>query len=974
MKRHWNRLLPLTLVLVAAPAMAMELGPIRVESTLDSPLLAEIPIVEDYPGEANGLKVTLASADQFAQAGIRRADLRTPLKFRVVGHSGNKVIRITSTRSVRVPFLDMLLKVTWPKGKLLREYTVLLDPAGSHWQSAAVAASPAAGNAQPASGAVPANPSHATGSPSQANTPAGTRITVHRGDTLSAIARNHPMADVGQKQMLMALKTANPDAFFENNINALKAGVVMRMPTRQEALKLSKRAAELAVARENRAWRNQQAPAIATGTRASASKAAPATSPAGGTRGDHLSLVPPAKAEGAAAGAATAGAGTSVKDLRQALARSKEALSSQTQHATDLQSRVTALEGLQKKTQQLLSLKNAEIATLREELAKARKQAGLPQPAATGSVGTVAAAATPAATPETTAKASAVAGATTAATTAVSAGAADTTALAGASKPATASSAAPGTGAGSEVAAASAAVDVSATATTAAKPVAATTAPRQASTQATAATTAQAAQADETGTEQAGQQESSTQPVASPAKPTQAAKAETAATKVKSSPAVATAAAATPAAKAPASKAKAAAPKDEHHAATVATHATHASRASATPWYEELWARLVLGLVVVLLIVAWAITRRRPRDVLVGPGVADEPITPTHDGDDAATTIPAVMPGDDTPATDDGEGDLLRQLAANPEDVGLHLELASLYYARGDVDHFEAVAESMHAYLDDDTQPEWQEVRKMGRELAPDHPLFVDVPAPGETAFSSVEGDAVLEPADDPDLVLDEPPADPAGGEDAPMWHFVTEATPAAAHADEADDLPPLDMDDEFSRVAPPDEPEAAATHAGDAPDPDMRTDVPDDLLDDAESEAAAQAVPAMATVDDDADSFKDFLLDDAERDDEVATEASPPIATAVEDEDRTEPALAMNTTTETAEHDDLAMMDAPELAPDSQADDLSGDAVDTKLDLARAYIDLDDTEGARAMLREALDEGSQMQKDVAQKLLDSLG
>src|SRR5699024_4851437 len=107
----------------------IDLGQIQVKSALDRPLVAEIPVHPDYPGEADHLKVTLASADAFTRAGISRANLKVPLAFKVVTRSdGEKVIRVTSSQPVREPYLDFLIQVSWPKGRMLREYTVLLDP------------------------------------------------------------------------------------------------------------------------------------------------------------------------------------------------------------------------------------------------------------------------------------------------------------------------------------------------------------------------------------------------------------------------------------------------------------------------------------------------------------------------------------------------------------------------------------------------------------------------------------------------------------------------------------------------------------------------------------------------------------------------------------------------------------------------------------------------------------------------------
>jgi len=112
-----------------ASAYRMGLGGIEVKSGLNEPLVAEIQVIQSAPGEADGLAVALASAEDFARVGIDRARMEMPLTFTVAkGAAGQAVIKVTSAVPVKEPFLNFLLEVNWSKGRLLREYTVLLDP------------------------------------------------------------------------------------------------------------------------------------------------------------------------------------------------------------------------------------------------------------------------------------------------------------------------------------------------------------------------------------------------------------------------------------------------------------------------------------------------------------------------------------------------------------------------------------------------------------------------------------------------------------------------------------------------------------------------------------------------------------------------------------------------------------------------------------------------------------------------------
>src|SRR5882724_8002045 len=121
--------LVIALALIGGNAFALGLGSIQVKSGLNQPLDAEIGVTADSPAEASGLTVNLASAEDFQRVGLSRARVSMPIDFSVATNGrGQPVIKLTTKDIVREPFLDFLVEVNWPNGKLLREYTVLLDP------------------------------------------------------------------------------------------------------------------------------------------------------------------------------------------------------------------------------------------------------------------------------------------------------------------------------------------------------------------------------------------------------------------------------------------------------------------------------------------------------------------------------------------------------------------------------------------------------------------------------------------------------------------------------------------------------------------------------------------------------------------------------------------------------------------------------------------------------------------------------
>ncbi|MDL1869947.1 fimbrial protein FimV, partial [Gammaproteobacteria bacterium PRO6] len=163
MKRPLQLSLAIALALTGTNVMALGLGPVRVTSKLNQPLQAEIPVIQGSAGEAEGLLVSLADQEDFDRLGISRSNLGVPLEFSVGKDAqGQVVIRVTSREPVRSTYLDFLIEANWPKGRMLREYTVLLDPPIT---------APAAAPARTAVAAAPATPAKPAAAPP---TPAAT--------------------------------------------------------------------------------------------------------------------------------------------------------------------------------------------------------------------------------------------------------------------------------------------------------------------------------------------------------------------------------------------------------------------------------------------------------------------------------------------------------------------------------------------------------------------------------------------------------------------------------------------------------------------------------------------------------------------------------------------------------------------------------------------------------------------------------
>ncbi|GGA52184.1 FimV/HubP family polar landmark protein [Dyella nitratireducens] len=761
MNRSLKLSILLALALGSSQAAAVELGQAHIKSALGQPLLVDIPVTHATPEELQSLSAELAPNDAFVKAGSQRPTI--PLQFNLVDDNGHKVIRVTSSSPVDDPYLDLLVEVNSSTGSNVREFAILLDPPTRVQQAASSAPArrraPASGTSVPSSesAATPSRRSSvAARSAAASEVKNGQFGPVEKGTTLSHIATEVAPSGVDTNQMMLALKSANPDAFYRDNINALKAGAILRVPSRDDALATAVAAAAATVHQQNADWRNGTTTPVAVaagGTRENATVAPTATSNA-----DRLALVPPGS-EGQAAGG-TNGKGGANAAVRQQLQRSQETLASLQQQSSELKSRLKDLEDINTKNQRLLSLKDNEIADLQKQLADARKVAGKP----------VAPVASPAPTPAPEA----------------------------ASKPVT--PAAP-------VSAPHPAAPALAAEANASKPAAASSAPHNVV----------------------------TTPLNAPAKP---------------KPVV-----------------------QPHHVPTPAPE--------EQPWFMQPWAWAAGAAVVVLGLLGLLLSRR-------GKSGAKPPkAAASSKGGSLADRFGTADEGEHAHGGSDPDQDeLLDQLAEQPDDIGLHLELVSLYYTRRDVEHFEAAAEAMHAHITDPNQPEWQDVVHMGRDLAPGHPLFA------------------------------EPGAD-----------LTTMREPAPHH---------FDLDSYGNPPAP--EPVAPAPAKSPAAQPSKVSEYHFDFdLTPHHPEAlnrAAAPAPAPAVK-------------------EVVEEE--PLSTWKFDEPLDEP----HTQTAHSDHDNFG--------------ELHDDPVDTKLDLARAYLDMGDPDGARAMLEEVMHEGSQMQKEVAKQLLEKI-
>jgi pilus assembly protein FimV len=373
---------------------ALGLGDIEVDSALNQPLKARIELVAATPAELNSLRVRLASPEVFAEVGLDRPFYLTELQFNPVVQDGIAFVDVTTRQSVREPFLNFLVEVSWSSGRLLREYTVLLDPPLFVEEQRQVPTQAPAVPPQPAAAVPPpvARPQPIAPPPSAAVAPAPTApstmerlptpapamepqvagvdgIAVQRGDTLWSLAtRNRPDSDVTVEQMMMALLRANPEAFGNDNINNLKRGFVLRVPDRGEIESLTTTEAFDAVQQQHALWREYRAQLAGDAIpQQVASDAGDATGTVGGDdaeAGGRLEIL----GAGGETGDATVLAQADTAAVEEELALTRQTLEARRQENEELQTRVMELEQILSDKDRLLELKDDELAELQSRL------------------------------------------------------------------------------------------------------------------------------------------------------------------------------------------------------------------------------------------------------------------------------------------------------------------------------------------------------------------------------------------------------------------------------------------------------------------------------------------------------------------------------------------------------------------------------------------------------------------------------
>tara|TARA_R110001599_G_scaffold353870_1_gene601265 strand:- start:49151 stop:51421 length:2271 start_codon:yes stop_codon:yes gene_type:complete len=360
--------------------LGLGLGEMTLDSYLNEPLDAQVDLLNVGGLHEDQIRVRLATSDDFARMGVDRAYFLTSISFDVeIDDNGRARILITSEDAVLEPYLDFIVEARWPSGRLLREYTVLVDPPVFDQSNPVISASnrvaeldgepesakkKSATNATTgtsvdvrdsnlAAGQMPERAFNSSTSPAPV---AGTRYMIHRDDTLWEIASTARPAGASVYQTMLDIQRLNPDAFIGGNINRVKAGYIVYLPDENDISSANLPQALAEVREQNNAWREGK----------------PLAEPEY-VSGPSLRIS--AEQEDATPGGSTASSAAANDAAREDA--EKTGL-----QRTELEQRLNSMQQQVETLQRIVSLKDEQIAALQRALTDPDKAADVALPAA----------------------------------------------------------------------------------------------------------------------------------------------------------------------------------------------------------------------------------------------------------------------------------------------------------------------------------------------------------------------------------------------------------------------------------------------------------------------------------------------------------------------------------------------------------------------------------------------------------------
>ena len=400
------------------PVSALGLGDIRIQSFLNEPLRAEVELLDTRELLVDDIRIRLAASEDFDRLGVERSYFLTGIQFevRIDAATGQGVILLSTEEAVLEPYLDFIIEARWPSGRLLREYTVLVDPPAFRRDMVTVSVAerveamtskPPAGESAPSTQSTRASSSgdsvrlrESTLPPGEmperafsaetSSTPAvGKRYMVRRDETLWEIAAQARPQGITVQQAMLDIQRLNPEAFIDGNINLIKAGYIIYLPAAGEVNSDDLATALDEVRSQNEQWRARRIPGVTAAATLRVSAAPPPEGARDASGADESSMPAPRSRDAAEDTAVPAAAGRD-GDGPEATQSGAQAQGSGAQESAaqdpappagaspaspQLLAQLDAMSERLDTVEQIIAVKDEQIATLQQALREAREAA-----------------------------------------------------------------------------------------------------------------------------------------------------------------------------------------------------------------------------------------------------------------------------------------------------------------------------------------------------------------------------------------------------------------------------------------------------------------------------------------------------------------------------------------------------------------------------------------------------------------------
>ena len=393
------------------PVSALGLGDIRIQSFLNEPLRAEVELLDTRELLVDDIRIRLAASEDFERLGVERSYFLTGIRFEVQidAATGQGVILLSTEEAVLEPYLDFIIEARWPSGRLLREYTVLVDPPAFRQEMVTVSVAerveamtskPPAGEPAPSTQSTRESssgdsvrlrestlppgemPERAFSAETSSTPAAGKRYMVRRDETLWEIAAQARPQGITVQQAMLDIQRLNPEAFIDGNINLIKAGYIIYLPAAGEVNSDDLATALDEVRSQNEQWRTRRIP----GVTAAATLRVSAAPPPEGASGADESLMPaprsrdaaedtavPAAADGDGPEATESGAQAQGSGVQESAAQDPAPPAGASAASAQLRAQLDAMSERLDTVEQIIAVKDEQIATLQQALREARE-------------------------------------------------------------------------------------------------------------------------------------------------------------------------------------------------------------------------------------------------------------------------------------------------------------------------------------------------------------------------------------------------------------------------------------------------------------------------------------------------------------------------------------------------------------------------------------------------------------------------